>query len=343
MAATKIVVQVRLGDLVPFATKVEAGDLYFARDSVIAKLTAPIATIERLQELVAAFPNLEFFVSAPTFLGRVLRLESRTVQVMSDCWDTEYYAVVFWDDAAGKEREVSWNGLTKQNYDYEKRTYVREWVEGLAHPFGEVHCGDRPYDRIYVGTREGWENETRAYETTEWVVDATPDVLAAREEWVQEGRRVARVKSAAETIAKFVREQYDAAYHLKAGRDAVVVKGRKIKVGTVVRVEFVGEGQYGAYANVRTADGKQTKYVSVGNLQVVVDDWGREFTAFRSWLFDAQRAAEWQKIIGALRAWAAGALDWGIVCDAFGDDDAFGIEVATLLQGLEPKTKFNQK
>lgn len=341
MAATKIVVQVRLGDLVPFATKVVGGILYFARDSVIAKLVSPIHDVKTLNELAAAFPKLVQFVSAPAFVGRVLRTEGRTERISSDEWDTFYYPIV-WDDVAGKERALPWNGVTKQHYDYETKTYVREWAEGLAHPFNDVESAGRDYDRIYVGTQEGWENETRTYETTQWVVDATPETIAAWGEWVLEGARKAGIKYAAESVAKFIDTQYNDAYRLRSGRDAVVVKGRKIKVGTVVRVEFTGDGQYGAYANVRTADGKQTKYVSIENLQVVVDDWDREFTAFHAWLTEDKRATEWAKILGAVRAWAAGALDWGIVCDAFGDDDAFGIEVATVLQGLEPETKFNK-
>lgn len=341
MAATKIVVRVRLGDLVPFATKVEGGELYFTRDSVIAKLVSSIYDVKTVNELVAVIPNLEFHVSAPAFVGRVLRTEGRTVQVMSDDWATVYFAIV-WDAVAGRERDLPWNGVTKRHYDYEKKTTVREWAEGLAHPFNEVSEGCRPYDRIYVGTSEGWENTTVAYETTQWVVDATPETIAARDEWVQEGARKAGIKYAAESVAKFIDNQYNDAYRLRSGRDAVVVKGRKIKIGTVVRVEFVGDGQYGAYANVRTADGKQTKYVSIENLQVVVDAWDREFTPFRAWLTEDKRATEWSKILGAVRAWAAGVLDWGIVCDAFGDDEAFGIEVATVLQGLEPETKFNK-
>ncbi len=325
MACTITATRVKVSDLIPHC-ELRDSSLVFTRPSSVADVVACRSDAPHAIEAAGIFPSLEVF-RGEAFAGRVLEVSSRTVQVMSDAWETEYYAIV-WDDEAEAPREVSWSGVKKITWNDETRRHDYAYEAGLDHGFGECRADSGySYNQIYVGTFPGWEEQTVAFQRTDWVADATEDVKSKYEEWKEEQNRKSVVRSRAITLATTLADCYRAATRVRTGVDAVVVKGRKVKVGTEVRVSYAGEGQYGPYANVVTADGKATKFVSAENLRVVPH-----------WPTDLQRVAAYvphADVLALFGQFLDGQVAWPIVCDRIADldtGDYTGYEVAQYLR-----------
>jgi hypothetical protein len=121
---------------------------------------------------------------------------------------------------------------------------------------------------------------------------------------------------------------------LRRDADAVVVKGRKIKKGTLVRVTWLGESQYGPYANVIIAStGELQRYVAQENLEAVCC-WDGRF----KWTSDYGYGSVAE---GCLERFAGGEnLGWDVLCDWVGEQDEgdyAGLEFSILLQAARPE------
>ena len=108
----------------------------------------------------------------------------------------------------------------------------------------------KPVDVTYASTRY-WSRDTSAF------IDATPEVRAKADAWYAEAARVAAV-AAAEREAKRVCR----------GRLVQVVKGRKVPVGLVGEVIWMGDGQWGTRVGIKDTAG-DVHWTALTNVAVV--------------------------------------------------------------------------
>jgi len=132
---------------------------------------------------------------ATRYEGAVLEKGSRTIQVMSDIWDTEYYAKV-WDEATGKPLDVSL-------FTSDSSVETRQKCDAVVDATPDIRA---KYDR-YVRNRAIDANYSRAVAATE--------VAVAR---ISKGDtvKVVRGRSGKGTVGKVVVEflgTYNAGYH----------------------------------------------------------------------------------------------------------------------------------
>tara|TARA_R110000772_G_scaffold99174_2_gene198827 strand:- start:5 stop:667 length:663 start_codon:yes stop_codon:yes gene_type:complete len=128
--------------------------------------------------------------------GAVLEVGSRTVQVMSDIWDTQFYAKV-WDEATGKPLDVS------LYYANESSREESQKCVAVVDATSEVRA---KFDR-FVRNRAIDANYTRALAATEVAV-----MRIAKGDTV----KVVRGRSGMGTVGKVVVEYlgtYNAGYH----------------------------------------------------------------------------------------------------------------------------------
>jgi hypothetical protein len=100
---------------------------------------------------------------------------------------------------------------------------------------------------------------------SDWVVtvDATHEVRAAAEVWENERAEIKRRKLEAESILNL-------SEIIRRGDTVKVVKGRKIRTGTVAVVFWVGDTQWGRSVGLEI-DGKR-EFTSFGNVQRVLSE-----------------------------------------------------------------------
>ena len=105
-------------------------------------------------------------------------------------------------------------------------------------------------EEVMYATTRGWSYPNGA------TVDATPEVLEAYRVWRDRKDAEAR-KLAAEREAATVR----------MGRSVRVARGRKVPIGTIGDVFWMGQNQWGLRCGIRDADGK-THWTAAKNLDV---------------------------------------------------------------------------
>jgi len=105
-------------------------------------------------------------------------------------------------------------------------------------------------------------------------IDATDEVKTEVAEWEEFVAWIDTLAAAKREHESVVKE----AQKIAKGKQVEVVKGRKVKKGTRWFVDHVGEGQYGAYANLSAQTigrGEYHRYVSLDNLKVIGEEIGR--------------------------------------------------------------------
>jgi hypothetical protein len=113
---------------------------------------------------------------------------------------------------------------------------------------------NQPEEICFASTR-GW-----AYPAYGSYADATPEVKALYNAWVaakQEESRLYNIEVEKKTIRKY--------------KEVKVVCGRKVPIGTVGRVFWIGQTQFGQKVGIETASG-QRHFTSINNVEVIQND-----------------------------------------------------------------------
>lgn len=98
-------------------------------------------------------------------------------------------------------------------------------------------------------------------------VDATPEVVAAANDW-RLATEVAKLRaSALSRAAKTLADVEEAAATVRKGREVTVVKGRKVPKGTTGEVIWIGAGHYGSRVGVKDAAGT-VHWTATSNVKV---------------------------------------------------------------------------
>jgi hypothetical protein len=111
----------------------------------------------------------------------------------------------------------------------------------------------QPEEIEFASTR-GW-----CYPSFGSYVDATPEVLEAYEKWVSAKREVAR-------LAAIEEEKRTP----KVRKEVKVVRGRKVPIGTLGRVFWIGSNHWGTSVGIETASGDR-HFTSIKNVEVILD------------------------------------------------------------------------
>lgn len=254
--------------------------------------------------------------------GVVLKHDSETVKVMSDVWEDHGFLWAWYNGAVTR---FEYNGFVKTERGDENGQWCLRYIfaPGFERPAGAGNYNDewvKPgQDACYVVYQ--WDHQP----------DATEEVRAAAAAWEAEQTRVAQIAAHARYYRGAVQKQIDNEHTVRQGKLVEVVKGRKVPKGRDYWVSYVGEGDYGPYANLRSKEGKAYSFVSLGNLEVQ-PDWKYVF------LPSSFGFSESPTVLGLLRSYAAGECEWDIVCDAIADQDTgeySGYEFSTYLRELK--------
>lgn len=164
-------------------------------------------------------------------------------------------------DPTGIELVTDYPGWPKENGPlYMKTTHV-----GVVLSLGEYNGYDDSDFYAVVWDAEKGEAKRVEYATTRgWTYpnnawpDATPEVLAAYEAW-----RLVQ-------IAKYnEQKRLEEIQRVRVGKDAEVVRGRKVPHGTRGRVFWMGNNGYGMSAGIETVQGARF-FTALTNLVGVV-------------------------------------------------------------------------
>jgi len=143
-------------------------------------------------------------------------------------------------DAPGAVRSEYWSKRENTGGEKDRDIYLRETHTGLVLELRERNGYDDSDFYAVVWNPEKGETERVEYASTRgWTypngatVDATPEVLAAYEAWIEKRNAEARRLAAEE-----------AARRPEVGRTVRVVKGRKVKVGEVGEVFWYGRDKF---------------------------------------------------------------------------------------------------
>lgn len=133
-------------------------------------------------------------------------------------------------------------------------------------------------DSGYMHTVRYWDHATHSVKTEtfylgrptgyhmEFANDAPAALIAFAALWTM----AQQVASDVQTAQRDYRKALDSAKIVRKGSVVRFFKGRKVKVGTVGRVYFEGNGDYGAFVNVESLDKSEAwRYVNPGNLEVI--------------------------------------------------------------------------
>jgi hypothetical protein len=176
--------------------------------------------------------------------GCVLSTHSRERQIMSDVYDTEYYALV-------------WNGHSVGTYVLSDWAYPK--IGGGWTKFGEEAVKTERESFHYQDNKrvvsKYMGSDIRNF-TPMVVIDATEEVRAAAAEWNQ-------VNYAIQNTEANLRMAMD----IQHGREVKVFKGKKVPLG-VYEVVNITEGNFGPQANLRDKAGNRYNYIALGNMVV---------------------------------------------------------------------------
>lgn len=233
--------------------EIEMGRLMYQTDPA-AREAARVALVTKYAEKL---PGLEITIGEPCQVGRVLSYEGWTERVMSDVWDTVYYAKV-WDGE--KVVTTGDSGCVVWNYDGGS-----VYLEGLDQ-------NGLQSDYANPGPGTGYRCKVI------WQPDADEATKEAAAAWEAEAARVAAHKDAGRRFMDTVEQMTRAALTPRQISYARVVKGRKAPRGSGYQITYVNHhGQYGPYAHLLAKDGKKYQYISLDNLEAE-PVWEEEFT-----------------------------------------------------------------
>lgn len=253
-------------------------------------------SVEQLRaEYAERLPGLTIEVTEGHLEGLVLSTEYRSTRVMSDVWENLLFVKV-WHD--GKIVEVGEGGSLKS--EFVGNEMVHTYLPGLDVPQSNYA------DVGGVGVRS----------VVRWTTDATEEVKEAAAVWQAKANRVRAEARAGQAFLADVEATVVSAKRLDQTSLARVVKGRKAPLGDGYQVTYIGNGQYGPYANIRHKDGRLFRYISTGNLEAT-PDWAKVFDGF-ALVWHEQREPDAQ-LCGLLAGvYDSGDLSrWNIVLDRY--------------------------
>lgn len=294
-----------------------AGLSYEQRSAVLKVVKSGIECLSKLHAILRDTPGLGYMDCQATietlYAGRVIKSWYETCQVMSD----------------------EWADFRKVAYLAADGSCVEEWADGAP-----AEERDAAFARCQSAYDIFAPDEVVYWSGYYWSVDADEETKAIADAWYDEQKRIANVKRRAKAMARWITDTIVNELRVGKDKDTVVVKGRKIKKGTLVRVVVDRpRGQYGPTVDVVDDKGNTIRYVNPDNL-MVVPHWEGVFDRGVS---DYNLESK-DIILAILKDYAAttdeSALAWAVLCDCIADMDAgdySGDEFAAALRKLGPQ------
>lgn len=149
------------------------------------------------------------------------------------------YTMWTWETHVGlciRDREA--NGYNDSDF------YMTVWNHELNQP-----------EEICFASTRGW-----TYPAYGSYIDATPEVMNLYNEWINFQEKKAREK-AIEQEKRTVRKY----------KEVQVIRGRKVPIGTVGRVFWIGDTGWGESVGIETASGER-HFTSVKNVEVIIEE-----------------------------------------------------------------------